>query len=142
MADPKTGLRLEVATPLGLALKVDCESVQAPSVQGEFGVLAGHLPLLAALRCGLLKYRTEGKDQIAAIGPGFVEAEPDRVLLLTDLFARPADIEVDAVKKELAAAEAALAKLEHTHDSPEHAEAQRNVDWAHARLECRAEADR
>ncbi|MCZ7679957.1 MAG: hypothetical protein M5U28_14820 [Sandaracinaceae bacterium] len=73
MADTEL-LSLEIATPVGLALSTECESIAAPSVEGEFGVFAGHLPLLAALRAGVIKYRVDGKDLLAAVGPGFVEA--------------------------------------------------------------------
>jgi len=153
-------LTLEVATPSGLALRTEAEGVQAPSVEGEFGVLPGHLPLLAALRCGLLKYRHGNKEFVAAVGPGFVEAEPDKVLLLTDLFALPDAIDADETKKELGAAEKALAAhfdarkkrmddLGKGKDEAEVREAledmqleekelQRNVDWAQARLEAKA----
>ncbi|MBW2211458.1 MAG: F0F1 ATP synthase subunit epsilon [Deltaproteobacteria bacterium] len=79
-------LQLDVVTPSGSALSIRVDSVQAPSVVGEFGVLPNHLPLLAALKCGLLVWEVEGKRNIAAIGPGFVEGGPDKVLLLTDLF--------------------------------------------------------
>ncbi len=77
-------LTLEVTTPLGLALRTECEFVEAPSVQGEFGVFPGHLPVLAALRSGLLKYKSSGKVHVAALGPGFVEAEPGHVNVLSD----------------------------------------------------------
>ena len=127
-------LTLEVATPTGLALRTTCESVEAPSVEGQLGLLPNHLPLLAALKSGVLKYRTEGKDHVVAIGPGFIEAEPDRVELLTDLFARPEDIDVEKVKKELAHAEEELRKFPEAYEGPEYSELQRNVDWAHARL--------
>ena len=142
MAESKETLSLEVATPVGLALRASCESVQAPSVHGEFGVLPNHIPLLAAVKSGLLRYRVEGKDEVVAIGPGFVEAEPDRVLLLTELFAKPGDVDVDDVKTELEAAEVALAKFTDAQEGPEHAELVRNVEWAHARLACKAEADK
>lgn len=127
-------LTLEVATPTGLALRTECESVEAPSVQGEFGILPGHLPLLAALKCGILQYRADGKDHVVAIGPGFIEAEPDRVELLTDLFARPEDIDTEAAKKDLAAAEEELRKFPELYEGPDYDERQRDVDWAQARL--------
>ena len=127
-------LTLEVATPLGLALQTEAESVQAPSVQGEFGVLPGHLPLLAALQCGLLKYQAGGKTHVAAIGPGFVEAEPDRVRVLTDAIATPDKIDLDEARKELAEAQRALGKFDKRHEGPEFAELDRRVQWATARI--------
>lgn len=128
-------LKLEVATPDGLALTTEAEMVTAPSVSGEFGVLPGHLPLLAATRAGLLKYRVGGKEEVAAIGPGFVEALPGKVLLLTDAFLKPSAIDRATVEKELANAEQALNQLKGPQIGVEYEELARAVDWARARLE-------
>ena len=132
-------LTLEVATPLGLALRTEAESVQAPSVAGEFGVYAGHLPLLAALRPGVLRYRLSGKTYVAAVSAGFVEAEPDKVLLLTDQLALPSQIDEEAVRAELADAEKAAAAFDKTHDGAAWDELARRVGWCRARLEAKAE---
>ena len=128
-------LKLEVATPDGLALRTEADMVTAPSVEGEFGVLPGHLPLLAATRAGLLKYRVGNKEEVAAVGPGFVEALPDRVLMLTDAFVTPANIVRSEAERDLAAAERALADRRDSQDGAEHDELARKVDWARARLD-------
>ncbi|RLB47739.1 MAG: ATP synthase F1 subunit epsilon [Deltaproteobacteria bacterium] len=137
MADDLT---LEVATPSGISFEIKCEWVSAPSVAGEFGVLAGHLPLLAAMKCGVLKAKSEGKEQAVAIGPGFVSASPTKVEILSDLFAHPRDIKVSEVKEELKEAEATLRAADADPESSEFAELQRDVDWAIARLDTAAEA--
>jgi len=131
-------LQLDVVTPTGSVLSMQVDSVQAPSVEGEFGVLPNHLPLLAALKCGLLFWEVGGKRKVAAIGPGFVEGGPDKVLLLTDLYASPEQIKPDAVRKELAEAEEALKAFDELYEGPDYNELQRDVDWAHARLEAYA----
>lgn len=128
-------LHLEVATPDGLALQTEAEIVTAQSVEGEFGVLPGHLPLLAATKAGLLKYRVGGKDEVAAVGPGFVEALPDRVLLLTDAFVKPSDVDRAAAEKDLAAAERAAADYKGPMDDAAYQELSRALDWARARLD-------
>jgi F-type H+-transporting ATPase subunit epsilon len=128
-------LKLEVATPDGLALKTEAEIVTAPSVQGEFGVMPGHLPLLAATRSGVLKYRVGGKDEVAAIGPGFVEALPNKVLLLTDAFVRPANIDRASAEKDLEAAERGIAELKGLLEGGAYEELQRALEWARARVE-------
>jgi len=131
-------LQLDVVTPTGSVLSAKVDSVQAPSVEGEFGVLPNHLPLLAALKCGLLVWEVAGKRKVAAIGPGFVEGGPDKVLLLTDVFAAPEDIKPDEVRQELASAEEALKAFDELYEGPDYNELQREVDWAHARLEAYA----
>jgi F-type H+-transporting ATPase subunit epsilon len=130
-----TKLKLEVATPDGLALDTEAEMVTAPSVQGEFGVLPDHLPLLAATKAGLLKYRVGGKDEVAAVGPGFVEAGPASVLLLTEVFVRPAQIDRGSAEADLAQAEKGLAELQGPHEGGEHEELKRLLEWARARLD-------
>ena len=42
-------IHLEIVTPDGLKLAADVSEFTAPSVNGEFGVLPGHVPLLTAL---------------------------------------------------------------------------------------------
>jgi F-type H+-transporting ATPase subunit epsilon len=128
-------LHLEVATPDGLALQTEAEIVTAQSVEGEFGVLPGHLPLLAATKAGLLKYRVAGKEEVAAVGPGFVEALPDRVLLLTDAFLRPADVDRAAAEKDLASAERAVADYKGPMEDADYQELARALDWARARVD-------
>ncbi len=82
---PRSGLlTLSVVTPTGAAVTAETDQVEAPSVHGEFGVLPGHRPLLAALRAGVVRYRTAGKTLAVAVGPGFAEISPDSVTVLTD----------------------------------------------------------
>jgi F-type H+-transporting ATPase subunit epsilon len=133
-------LQLDVVTPAGSVLSMQVDSVQAPSVEGEFGVLPNHLPLLAALKCGLLVWEVGGKRKVAAIGPGFVEGGPDKVLLLTDVYAAPENIKPEAVREELAKAEEALKAFDELYEGPDYNELQRDIDWAQARLEAWAAA--
>ena len=63
-------IQLEIVTPKGRALSETVDEVTAPSVAGEFGVMPGHLPLLAALRTGLVSYRI-GNDTKRVAGISF-----------------------------------------------------------------------
>ncbi|MCA9529480.1 MAG: ATP synthase F1 subunit epsilon [Myxococcales bacterium] len=131
-------LQLEVATPKELVLEAAPTSVTVPSVSGEFGVLPLHLPLLTALKAGVLQYNVDGKKHVAAVGPGFVEAGPEKVLLLTDQYATPDEIDADAEQAELAAAEAELKALGGSQTGSEWIEASRRADWARAQLQALA----
>ncbi len=134
MADLPTVLALEVATPLGMALSVQTDSVQVPSVAGEFGVLPGHVPLLAALKPGILSYRRDGKLVHVAVGAGYVEASADRVRLIAEFFLERAQVNLETAQKDLHAAEARLKESKGTLDDVEYQDAQRDYDWAQARL--------
>lgn len=135
MANVDAQLTLEVATPTGLALSTSVSSVQAPSVEGEFGVLPGHLPLLAALKAGVLSYVEGGERKFAAVGPGFVEAGPRSVLLLTNHFAPKEGLDANALRDELQKAEEAIRTFTGDFESHEGTELQKAAEWARARLD-------
>jgi F-type H+-transporting ATPase subunit epsilon len=105
-------IQLEIVTPKGRALSASVDEVTAPSVNGEFGVLPGHLPLLAALRTGLVSYRQGNETTRVAVGAGFAEAGPDKLVILTDEYAERAQIDPVIVRRDLAEVEQQLAKLE------------------------------
>src|SRR5580693_3438636 len=105
-------IALEIVTPRGRALAVSVDEVTAPSVEGEFGVLPGHLPLLAALRVGLVSYRQGGDTRRCAVGPGFAEVGPDRVVLLTDEYTERERIDPVVVRKDLGEVQKELGALE------------------------------
>jgi F-type H+-transporting ATPase subunit epsilon len=130
-----TKLALTVATPLGLQLQLDVESVQLPGVSGEFGVLPGHTPLLAALRPGVVRYKQGGALQVAALGIGYAEADATHVRVISEFFARPEDIQVEEAKADLAKADQTLKNTHASLGEPEQVEAQRDLDWAKARIE-------
>ena len=50
-------LTLEVATPMRLVVSAQVDEVVAPGVEGYFGVLPGHAPMLASLSTGALPRR-------------------------------------------------------------------------------------
>lgn len=101
---------LEIVTPKGKALSVTVDEVTAPSVQGEFGVLPGHLPVVAAIRTGIVTYRTGADSKRVAIGPGFAEAGQNKLLILAEEYAERQNIDPVLVRKELAEIEVKLEK--------------------------------
>jgi len=134
--DSATSIHLEVVTRTGVALRADVDEVQAPSVHGEFGVLPGHLPLLAALRSGILSWRNKGAVQRAVIGPGFAEAGTDKVLVITEHFVPEDDIDPAATKASLEDAKEAIAKLEEdgVTTGARYSEQAARLEWCEAQL--------
>jgi len=130
-----TSLELEVATPLGMQLSLSTDSVQVPSQAGELGILPGHLPVLAALKPGILTFNEGGVKVRAAIGGGFAEANASHVRVITEFFQKSQDVNLDKAQADLVAAEARLKGLTGTIDDVEHTEARRDIDWALARIE-------
>lgn len=99
---------LEIVTPTGVALRKEVTDVTAPSVAGEFGVMPGHLPLLAALRTGLVTYHEAGKEHRLAVAHGFVEVVGDKALLLTEKYVQKDDVDVVRVRLRLKEVDAEL----------------------------------
>jgi F-type H+-transporting ATPase subunit epsilon len=108
--EPNNKIELEIVTPKGRALAATADEVTAPSVEGEFGVMPGHLPLLAAIRTGLISYRQGSETKKCAVGPGFAECSANRVMILTDEFIEREQVDPVLVRKELAEVQAELAK--------------------------------
>lgn len=128
-------LRLEIVTPQGPALRDDVDELTAPSIAGEFGVLPGHLPILAALKAGILTWKKKGDLGACAVGAGFIEVHDDRVNVLTDRYRPKGDVDPVRVRADLKDIDE---KIDHFAGPPQSAEFQALVEeelWCAALLE-------
>jgi F-type H+-transporting ATPase subunit epsilon len=132
MAD---SLSLEIVTPDGVKLSEQVSELTAPSVDGEFGVLPGHRPMLAALTTGLVSYVSHGEKHSVAVGPGFAEIADDRALLLTDRFTTKEAIDPVLVRLELKEVDEQLDHFPGDRNSPEYGELVARELWAAAQLD-------
>ncbi len=128
-------IALEIITPDGPKLKEAVDELTAPSVDGEFGVLPMHRPLLAALATGIVTFIQNGKSQSVAVGPGFVEVVSDKAVLLTDRFIRKDDIDAVRTRLELKEVDEQLESFKGDPKSAEYAELVERELWAAAQLE-------
>jgi F-type H+-transporting ATPase subunit epsilon len=139
-------MKLSLTTPKGALVDTDVEEVTAPGEIGELGVLPGHVPIMTALRPGVLSYRSKEHDGVVAVGQGFLQVAPqartddtnrDRVLVLVDQALAAADVDRDAAARELAEADKSLASWKGELDGAYHALVLRR-GWAQARLDAAA----
>jgi F-type H+-transporting ATPase subunit epsilon len=128
-------IHLEIVTPTGVELSADVSELTAPSVDGEFGVLPGHRPLLAALRTGIVTYRQDREEYRVAVGAGFVQVSGDDALLLTDRFVRKDDVDPVRARLELKEADQDLERFPGAPDTPEYSAIVQRELWAAAQLE-------
>jgi F-type H+-transporting ATPase subunit epsilon len=128
-------IALEVVTPEGVALRESVDELTAPSVDGDFGVLPGHRPLMAALRTGIATYRNGSDEVRVAVGPGFAEVSGDKVVLLTDKFCKRDEIDPVLVRQDLKEADDALDAYTGDLGGAEHGQLIRRARWAAVRLE-------
>src|SRR5450631_1197553 len=108
-------IALEIVTPKGRALAVEADEVNVPSADGEFGVLPGHLAMLAAVRPGIVSYREGAEWKKCAIGAGFVEVSnnpSDRVLVLTGEFTLRDAVDPVVIRTDLKEIQAEIAKTD------------------------------
>jgi F-type H+-transporting ATPase subunit epsilon len=77
------------------------EIFTAPGIDGEFGVMPRHQPMLAALTAGIVTFTRAGVLESVAIGAGFAEVADERAVVLTAHFATKAEIDPVKVRLEL-----------------------------------------
>jgi F-type H+-transporting ATPase subunit epsilon len=126
---------LEIVTPTGVALHEQVSDLTAPSVAGEFGVLPGHLPLLAALRTGLVTFHKGGQEHKVAVHHGFVEVANDTALLITERVAKKGDVDVVNVRLRLKEVDHELDHWQGELTDPHRIELIEEEQWLAAQLE-------
>ena len=101
--------QLELVSPEKLLLSRAVEMVVFPAAEGEMGVLAGHAPMIVALRGGVISVREGGKvtEQLFVAG-GFAEVAADRVTILAEEATPLASLSKSDAEARLAEAEAAF----------------------------------
>ena len=62
----------------------DVDQVDAPGAEGDFGVLAGHEPLMTTLRAGEVVVTTGGAKRVFTVDGGFADITPESFTLLAD----------------------------------------------------------
>jgi F-type H+-transporting ATPase subunit epsilon len=125
-------IKLDIVTIERTVLSEDVDYISAPGVDGVLGILPRHTPLMTALNEGELHYRKEGVEYDFAIGGGFIEVRPDRVIVLADSAER-AD-EIDEQRAQAARDRAQQALKEKPHGDPEFARIEHTLRRAEVRL--------
>lgn len=106
-------IRFEFVAQDHIVYEGDVSMVTIPGAAGVFGVLPRHAPLMAVVEPGEVVVHKEGEEDLHfAVGGGFVEVRPDKVVLV----ARSGEA---AEEIDIARAEAALRRAEAYLSSPE-----------------------
>lgn len=105
-----TFLAVNLVTPRGVIAHTDTDSLQAPGDLGEFELLPGHVPMLTALRAGVLTIGTKARQRYA-VSTGYLRIDPEGAVQILVERAKPvAEIDQAAAQADLKSAEAELAK--------------------------------
>jgi F-type H+-transporting ATPase subunit epsilon len=90
---------LELVTPERLLFSEDVQAVRAPGIEGSFGVLAHHAPLLTELTTGLIKVTlTDGTEAYIATSGGFMQVSRTKVIILADSAELSEEIDVERAR--------------------------------------------
>jgi F-type H+-transporting ATPase subunit epsilon len=78
-------IHLDLVSPERLLLSEDVDMVTVPGADGYFGVLAGHAPVMSALRPGVIEIKggEEGDMKLFILG-GFAEVNATNVNVLAE----------------------------------------------------------
>lgn len=100
---------LSVVAPDRAVVEESVQSLVLPGVDGYFGVMAGHSPLIAALRPGLVEYvAPNGTRHFVYVGGGFAEVGAGGVTVLADEGSKAGEIDLARAEQDLESARRAL----------------------------------
>ena len=99
---------LEIRTPEQSVYEGDVTSVSAPGVEGNFQILAGHIPFLTALGVGEIRIREAEIPQLMATSGGVFEVLRTGVTVLVETAEWASEIDVERAENALERAEAQL----------------------------------
>ena len=75
----------DLVSPEKLAFSGEVDQVDVPGIEGDFGVLAGHAPVVAVIRPGILTVTSGGSQQKIIVLGGLAEVSDKGLTVLADV---------------------------------------------------------
>ena len=116
-------LTVEIVTPEGKLLSREVDSVVMPTVDGDVGILPGHIPLITKIQRGELRLSAGDEIDFIAVDHGFAEVIGDRVAVLTEGAVDIEDIDLNSVAEAQKRAKEALEEARKSGVDPAEVEA-------------------
>ena len=88
-------IKIDIVTAERIVYSEEVDSVVAPGIEGQLGILPHHAPLMTILQAGELVVHKGEDEEIMAISGGFLEVRPDHVIVLADQAERAEEIDAD-----------------------------------------------
>ena len=101
--------KFELVSPERILMSIDADQVVVPGADGDFAVLAGHAPVIATLRPGVLDVTAGNTKKRLFVKSGFCEVDPSRLTVLAQKAYDVDDMSASVIADELKTAEAELA---------------------------------
>ena len=128
-------IELEIVGPTGVVVREQVDEVEAPGIEGHFGVLPGHRPFMSLLGAGELRYRIGKQNRFVAVHWGFAEVLPFKVTLLVETAELAEDIDLKRAETAKKRAEERMQQFGEVYDLEQAREARAAYERATARLE-------
>jgi F-type H+-transporting ATPase subunit epsilon len=101
----------ELVSPEKIAFSGEVDQVDVPGAEGDFGVLAGHAPLIALLRPGMMTVYAGGQTTKLVVLGGFAEVGPDGLTVLADVATSLADLDRTVLQQQIAKMEQSIKEM-------------------------------
>ena len=102
----------DLVSPEKLAFSGEVDQVDVPGVEGDFGVLSGHAPVVAAVRPGILTITTGGARQKIIVLGGLAEVSENGLTVLADVATSTQEVDRAQFAETISEMEAKLAEKE------------------------------
>lgn len=103
-------IRCEIVSQDRTVFEGDVDIVVLPGSAGEMGVLPHHAPLLTTLNFGVIKVRSQGREEVFTVAGGVAEIQPEIVTVLADSAENVREIDLDRAESARKRAEEMLEK--------------------------------
>ena len=107
-----TTFHFDLVSPEKLAFSGEVDQVDVPGLEGDFGVLAGHAPVIAAMRPGILTVIQDGKREKIIVLGGLAEVSDKGLTVLADVATSIEELDRAAFAEQISAMEEKLAEKE------------------------------
>ncbi|HEX4157831.1 MAG TPA: F0F1 ATP synthase subunit epsilon [Rhizomicrobium sp.] len=96
-------IAFDIVSPERLLVSDEADMVTVPGSEGDFGVLAGHMPLISTLRPGVIDIKggvASGDSRFFVLG-GFAEVNPTKLTILAEEATPMASIDTTALEQRI-----------------------------------------
>ena len=102
----------DLVSPEKIAFSGEVDQVDIPGTEGDFGVLAGHAPVVATIRPGILTVMSGGTQQKIIVLGGLAEVSAKGLTVLADVATSMQDLDRALFAEQISGMESRLSEKE------------------------------
>ena len=95
----KKKMMLEVVNPYEVFFEGRIESIVLPTVDGQFGIMPGHSPIVVAVAPGIARVQMDGETKVFTVSEGFAEIGQHVVVIVCNAAEWPSEIDSERAQK-------------------------------------------